>query len=93
MSGYLLAKGGWEHLCLPAIAPEKTTLQVGAFCYEREAGEALHAAREPLAVLERLKVDLGSANFNAQYQQAPLKRVGAIVRAEWFRRFELGEFI
>lgn len=92
LSGYLLAKGGWEHLCLPAIAPERTKIQVGAFCYEREAGEALHPAREPLAVLERLKMDLGSANFNAQYQQAPMKRVGAVVRAEWFGRFDLEGF-
>jgi len=91
LSGYLLAKGGWEHLCLPAIAPERTTVQVGAFCYERAGGEPLHAAREPLAVLERLKLDLGSANFNAQYQQEPMKQVGGLVHAHWFGRVNVEE--
>ncbi len=89
LSGYLLAKGGWEHLCLPAIAPERTTVQVGAFHYERAAGEPLHKAREPLTVLERLKADLGSANFNTQYQQAPMKQVGAIIHSHWLKRVDV----
>lgn len=89
LAGHLLAKGGWEHLCLPAIAPAKTTIQLGAFAYVREAGEALHAAREPLALLERTKQELGSANFSAQYQQAPLKLAGSMVKPEWFVRADL----
>lgn len=87
LSGYLLAKGGWEHLCLPAIAPQNTSLSIGGFHYTRRAGEVLHAAREPLAVLERLKLDLGSANFNAQYQQAPLRNQDGLVNRDWFTRF------
>ncbi len=86
LSGYLLAKGGWEHLCLPAIAPARQVIRIGDRCYRREAGEALHAAREPLGVLEQLKRDLGSSNFNAQYQQAPLLPHGGIVRAHWLKR-------
>ena len=86
LSGYLLAKGGWEHLCLPAIAPEKTIIQLGAFSHVRAQGEVLHEAREPAWVLERLKVDLGSANFNAQYQQMPQVQSGGLVHAHWFVR-------
>ncbi|MEJ0009849.1 MAG: phage terminase large subunit [Alphaproteobacteria bacterium] len=87
LSGYLLEKGGWEHLCLPAIAPERTIVSLGNFSHTREAGEPLHEARENLALLERAKRELGSANFNAQYQQAPLQRSGALIRPEWFPRF------
>lgn len=87
VSGYLLAKGGWEQLCLPAIAPCRTVVQVGSFEYVRAEGEALHAAREDLALLETIKRELGSANFNAQYQQAPLLRAGSMVKAEWMVRF------
>ncbi len=89
LSGYLLGKGGWEHLCLPAIAPMRSVVAMGGFHHVREAGEVLQASREPMEVLERLKQDIGSANFNAQYQQAPLKQAGGMVRAHWFVRFAL----
>ncbi|MDX2095177.1 MAG: phage terminase large subunit [Alphaproteobacteria bacterium] len=86
LSGYLLEKGGWEHLSLPAIAPEKTTIQIGSFRHTRARGDVLHVAREPLPVLERLKMDLGSANFNAQYQQMPVAQAGGLVHAHWLAR-------
>ena len=86
LSGYLLEKGGWEHLCLPAIAPIATTLRVGGFFYARAEGEALHPDREDIALLERTKRELGSANFNAQYQQAPLSQVGMLIQPHWFPR-------
>ncbi len=90
LSGYLLEKGGWEHLCLPAIAPVQMVVARGKFRHVREEGAALHEMREPRELLERLQTDIGSANFNAQYQQAPLQQTGGIVRAEWFVRFEMG---
>lgn len=93
LSGYLLAKGGWEHVCLPAIAPVKTVVAFGDCRHERAAGEVLHAAREPLALLERTKRELGSAAFNAQYQQAPVMEEGALVKPGWFGRFVLSEFL
>jgi predicted phage terminase large subunit-like protein len=37
-------------------------------------------------VLERLKRDLGSANFNAQYQQAPLRNQHGLMHLHWFVR-------
>lgn len=89
LSGYLLARGGWEHLCLPAIAPEKTTISLGDYAHVREAGAPLHEARESLALLERVKGELGNANFSAQYQQQPMKAHGALVKPHWFARFEL----
>ena len=88
LSGYLMQKGGWEHLCLAAIAPEHARIHIGKFAYERMAGEALHEAREPLALLKRMKHDLGSANFEAQYQQEPISEQGAIVKPHWFVRFD-----
>ncbi len=89
LSGYLLQRGGWEHLCLPAIAPERTTITCGEYSYTREAGEALHPLREPLPLLERTKKELGSSHFNAQYQQQPLKLQDALVKPAWFPRFTL----
>lgn len=87
LSGYLLAKGGWEHLCLPAVAPQTTTIHCRDFRYERPAGQALHAAREPVALLDATKRELGSANFAAQYQQAPLAQSGTLIHRHWFSRY------
>lgn len=88
LSGYLLARGGWTHLDLPAIAPERTVIALGSYAHVREAGSALHEAREGLAVLERTRRELGEANFSAQYQQRPIRADGALVKPHWFPRFE-----
>lgn len=88
LSGYLLHKGGWEHLCLPAIAPRAVRIGCGDFSYQRAQGEALHPAREPVALLEATRRELGSVNFAAQYQQAPLAEQSALVHRRWFKRFD-----
>ncbi len=94
LSGYLLERGGWEHLCLPAIAPERTVIHIGTWAHARAAGSALQPAREPLALLEKTRAEIGSANFEAQYQQAPLAAAGEIIKPEWFaRRFALKEIL
>lgn len=91
LSGYLLEKGGWVHLCLPAIAPEKTVVCIGDYAHECEAGEALHTARENLELLEQTKRELGSAQFNAQYLQAPVSQVGNLIKPEWCQRFAMDD--
>ncbi len=91
LSGYLLEKGGWEHLCLPAIAPCAQVISIGGFLHARAEGDVLHPEREDAALLERIKHDLGSGNFNAQYQQAPVSAVGSLVQLHWFPRFKVGE--
>lgn len=91
LSGYLLNKGGWEQLCLPAIAPTRVVISRGDFSYVREAGEPLHATREPVELLQAIQRELGSANFSAQYQQAPLCSATRLVKREWFGRFRAGE--
>jgi predicted phage terminase large subunit-like protein len=87
--GHLLDKGEpWTRLDLPAIAEaeEEIPLGDGRF-YRRRAGELLHPKREPLEVLERLKVAMGSQAFSAQYQQRPIPEGGALVRGHWFRTY------
>lgn len=86
LSGYLLRKGGWEHLCLPAVAEEDVVLQKGNVRVERQCGQVLHGDREGLALIERAKVELGSRAFAAQYQQAPLRECDGMVKRAWFGR-------
>jgi hypothetical protein len=43
--------------------------------------------REPLEVLEALKLQLGSDVFASQYQQAPTPPGGAMVKRLWIKRY------
>lgn len=43
--------------------------------------------REPLSVLESLKLQLGSDAFSAQYQQMPIPPGAATIRRSWIQRY------
>ncbi len=87
LTGVLLrSESGWEHLRLPAIAPYDKEIEIGpGQFYHWRAGEALHPAREPLAVLERLRLDMGSARFAAQYLQDPVPAAGNLIQRTWLK--------
>lgn len=89
LSGYLMRKKGWECLVLPAIAPMETRYECGSFCYMRAAGELLHASREDAEAIERAREDLGTSNFEAQYQQNPIAQTSNLLDMAWFKRFDL----
>jgi predicted phage terminase large subunit-like protein len=86
LTGYLLAKGGWEHLSLPALELKDTTYCFGNFYKERKAGELLHAAREDAELIARAKIELGSHAFAAQYQQQPFAEE-ALIRRSWMGKY------
>ncbi len=89
--GHVVGKGGWELLAFPAIAEEPESHLVetayGARAFSRAAGEVLHPARESADTLSRLRAQMGSAAFLAQYQQAPCPREGVMVKTKWFPRY------
>jgi predicted phage terminase large subunit-like protein len=93
--GHVLEQEGWEHIRLPAIAEERETHIIrsilGTRTVRREGGEALHPAREPLAVLQHIRRTIGEYNFAAQYQQLPAPLGGGLVKAEWFKFYRPGE--
>ncbi|MEX1303682.1 MAG: phage terminase large subunit [Rhodovibrionaceae bacterium] len=89
LAGYLLEQGGWTHLDLPAIAIEDQTVALAAEVdYHRRAGELLHPERESQVELDRLRRELGSLAFSAQYQQRPVPIEGNLVKREWFRFYD-----
>lgn len=90
LSGYLLENGGeWTHLNLPAIAEADERVPIGDNAFHlRRAGEALHPAHEPLDVLERLRAEIGSEVFAAQYQQTPVPPGGAMIKRHWIRYYD-----
>lgn len=72
LPGYLLEKGGFAHLNLPAIAPAEHTYALGYGRTKTTApGELLCPARESQDQLDDLRINMGAANFAAQYLQDP----------------------
>jgi hypothetical protein len=89
LAGYLLAKGNFTHLDLKAIAEEDEEHALGnRRIYRRLKGEALFPRCEPLATLDEIRRDIGSAAFSAQYQQNPVPPDGNRLRWEWFGTYD-----
>ena len=86
--GHVLTRGDWDVVSLPAIAPETSYYRLSdgpADIYIRQPGEELHAAREPLEVLEEVRRAQGSLVFEAQYQQSPTPSAGGAIKRVWLR--------
>ena len=68
-------RGGeeWEVIEFPALLP---------------SGNALWPEFWSLQEIESLKAELPSHKWNAQYQQAPTSREGALVKPEWWNMWE-----
>jgi predicted phage terminase large subunit-like protein len=87
--GHLLEQGGWKHLNLPAIAEEEMVVTLSAtHRHRRRVGDLLHPEREPRAALDELKASMGSMEFAAQYQQAPVPIGGNLIRWSWFKFYD-----
>jgi predicted phage terminase large subunit-like protein len=89
LTGFVLGLSDeWTVLSLPAIAEgdETIPLTMGRF-HHRRPGDVLSPVREPREELERLRLQLGSDLFSAQYQQAPVPPGGLMIKREWVRRY------
>jgi predicted phage terminase large subunit-like protein len=89
LTGFLLSQSDeWKVLSLPAVAYFDEIIPLSAErTYCRQSGEALSPEREPLHVLDALKLQIGSDAFSAQYQQAPAPPGGAMVKRHWIKRY------
>jgi predicted phage terminase large subunit-like protein len=88
LAGLLVESGEWDELSLAAIAPEAAIVPLTrSRVYRRAAGETLHAAREPVDELMRIKATVGSTIFSAQYQQQPVPAEGNMIRADWLKTY------
>ena len=90
--GYLLDKGTYRHLNLPAIAEEHEVVPIGQGRVHRRApGDLLCPTRLDQETLDVMRRDMGSATFNCQYQQNPIAPDGSPLRWEWFGTYETVE--
>jgi predicted phage terminase large subunit-like protein len=89
MTGFLTEQSDeWEILNLPAIADQDSSVPCWeGKLYHRKAGEVLSLEREPLYVLDALKMQIGGDAFSAQYQQMPVPPGGAMIKRHWIVRY------
>lgn len=96
MSGYLLARGGFEHVKFPMrFEPSKPASPDGApptFADKRDhrtvAGELLMPTLLPEPVVRQLEIDLGPYGTAGQLQQRPAPEGGGLFKREWFKFIE-----
>jgi predicted phage terminase large subunit-like protein len=87
--GRLLAKGGWEHLKIPAVAEQDETVTIGRKrVYLRTAGSVIDTRRDSFEQLEGLRHSMGDLFYSAQYQQEPIPLAGNLIKAEWFKYYD-----
>lgn len=81
LSGMLLAQGGWEHICLPAVNDNKREFSLGGGKTKLwEVGELLHPARLSEEVLEQKRKEMGSFAYAGQFLQRPVPEGGGIIK-------------
>ncbi len=87
LSGHVLERGGYEHLCLPSeFDPERRSVtSIGWRDPRTEPGEILFPALYPRTVLDQAKRDLGSAGYAGQHQQRPSPAEGGVLQRHWWR--------
>lgn len=90
LSGYVLAREGYEHLCLPAeYEGSKKVTSIGFVDPRKEDGELLWPDRIDKQELERLKKEMGPYAVAGQLQQRPSPRGGGLIKRQWFNYFRL----
>jgi predicted phage terminase large subunit-like protein len=87
LSGTLI-EHGWPSLVMSAIAIEAQEYAIAeGELYRRPAGELLQPDWDSGDELEKIKIEIGSRNFAAQYQQNPTPPDGNMIKASWLRRY------
>lgn len=87
LSGFLLDKGGWEHLNLQAVAERRTIVSVGNYNHIIEKGDYLDEVRLSEDVLEQKRRDMTAYGYAGQYQQNPAPDEGGILKKKHWRRW------
>lgn len=89
--GHLKSKvsSDWEWLVMPALMETKSRCKTSIFVDPRNHdGDLLWPERFTVETLDNFKREMGSAAFNAQYQQHPSLPEGNIFKREWWRFYD-----
>ena len=85
LSGHLIKRGTYEHLCIPMeFDPESAKPTSIWMDWRKRDGELLWPARIDADALAALKLELGSYGVAGQLQQRPSPRGGGMFKRAWF---------
>lgn len=92
--GHILSESdggaGWEILNLPMeYEPTTYVTTIGWSDPRTEEGELLWPERIPLSKVNKLKKDLGSFGYSAQYQQRPVAKEGGLIKNDWIKYYNV----
>lgn len=89
LTGYLLEKSNndWFCLNLPVYFEEDTAIKVGKFEKNIPSDTYIFPDREGKVEVERIKRDMGSYFFNAQYLQKPMLNSNSMIKKEWVHKY------
>lgn len=87
-SGYLLDKGGWEHLKIPLVAEHDHELKRGKIHVVRKEGDLIHPAMFGEDEVEMAKRELKAYAYSGQYQQNPAPTGGGEFVKEWLNYYK-----
>ena len=86
--GRIIDKAGWDRVILPLVATQDEHHQLGPNRFhDRKVGEVLHPARIDKDRAAQLLLEIGKADFHAQYQQSPLPANSGFLDLGMFKRF------
>lgn len=90
LTGDLLLRGGYDHLCLPEeFEPDRRChTSIGWTDPRTTPGELLWPERIDSATVDDLKRTLGSYRFAGQYQQRPAPAEGGMLKRSYFRYWQ-----
>jgi predicted phage terminase large subunit-like protein len=87
LTGHLLERSGWTHLCLPARYEPRHP-----FCWpgdpRRDEGELLWPAHVPEPELARIEETMGSYRAAGQLQQRPAALEGELLKRRWWNFYD-----
>jgi predicted phage terminase large subunit-like protein len=88
LSGNLLQKGGWKHVCLPLVAEEAASYGFGKSSWHRRVDEPLLCGQWSESAIRQKREEIGEPIFAAQYQQNPSAAFGELIRRDQIHYFD-----
>lgn len=87
LSGHVLERDGWVHLCLPSRYDSRRhcSTKIGWEDWREVDGEPLWPEQDPVEALERREKEIGPYAFAGQFQQSPVARGGGIIKDDWWQ--------
>lgn len=86
-TGHILKKGmNVKHICLPA---ENTGNIQPPELADKYTSGLLDAVRMDRAILDEMKLNLGSYGYAGQFMQTPAPEEGGMLKKAWFKRFAM----